>query len=189
MGIEEIWDQFHTPLARFVRGRVQDTQTADDLLQDIYIRIHTHAHAVREEQRLESWVYQIARNAITDHYRRQKPLVEVTEDAAVEPPPDPQDDLQERLARSVRRMLNDLPDEYREALILTEYEGLTQRQLAEKLGISLSGAKSRVQRGRKLLRETILNCCHLYFDRLGQVIDYEPRCGCCAPTRGRSFAS
>jgi len=70
--------------------------------------------------------------------------------------------------------------DYREALILTEYQGLTQKELGEKLGISFSGAKSRVQRAREKLKTMLLDCCHFEIDRLGRVIDYQPRCDCCS---------
>jgi RNA polymerase sigma-70 factor, ECF subfamily len=83
------------------------------------------------------------------------------------------------LIPSVKAMVDSLPDTYREALILTEYEGLTQRELAERLGLSLSGAKSRVQRAREKLKAMLLDCCHFEFDRLGKIIDYQPNCTCC----------
>ena len=75
-------------------------------------------------------------------------------------------------------MVESLPDDYRQALLLTEYEGLTQRELAERLGLSVSGAKSRVQRAREKLKEMLLDCCHFEFDRLGRVIDYQPKYAC-----------
>jgi RNA polymerase sigma-70 factor, ECF subfamily len=74
-----------------------------------------------------------------------------------------------------RRMIYSLPEPYREALVLTEFDGLSQQQLAERLGISLSGAKSRVQRGRQQLKEMLHECCTFEFDRRGKVIDCTPR--------------
>ena len=68
---------------------------------------------------------------------------------------------------------------YSEALLLTDYEGLSQRELATRLGLSFSSAKSRVQRAREMLRQLLLDCCHFEFDRLGRVVDYQPRCDCC----------
>jgi RNA polymerase sigma-70 factor (ECF subfamily) len=77
-------------------------------------------------------------------------------------------------------MLNCLPEKYRQALLLTEYRGMTQQEVAEHLGISLSGAKSRVQRAREKLKEELLNCCHFEFDRLGKIMSYHPKCAACA---------
>ena len=80
----------------------------------------------------------------------------------------------------IRGAVAGLPEPYREALLLTEYEGLTQQQLAERVGISLSGAKSRVQRGREKLKQILLDCCHVELDRRGGIIDYQGQCDCCA---------
>jgi RNA polymerase sigma-70 factor (ECF subfamily) len=179
VSIESVWETFNTPLEKFVRRRLPDRQTADDVLQEVYLKIHGHLDGVRDEERLSAWVYQVARNTITDYYRAQKPIVEMDE-AIPDEPADANEAFAAQLAASVRRMADALPEPYREALLLAEYEGLTQREVAERLGISLSGAKSRVQRGRKLLREMLLACCHFEFDRLGRVIDYYPRCACCS---------
>ena len=77
-------------------------------------------------------------------------------------------------------MVAALPETYREALRLTEYQGLSQKALGERLGISFSGAKSRVQRARAKVKEQLLDCCHFQFDRVGQIIDYQSRRDCCA---------
>jgi RNA polymerase sigma-70 factor, ECF subfamily len=94
----------------------------------------------------------------------------------------PEEDVQAELAPSVAAMVNALPEPYREALYLTEYQGLSQRDLAVRLGLSFSGAKSRVQRAREKLKQLLLDCCHLEFDRRGRIIDYQPRCACCTTT-------
>ena len=79
-------------------------------------------------------------------------------------------------------MIEGLPVKHREALKLTEYEGMTQKELAAKLGISISGAKSRVQRARAMLKDALMQCCHFELDRYGTVIDYHPRtCSSCSP--------
>jgi RNA polymerase sigma-70 factor (ECF subfamily) len=72
-------------------------------------------------------------------------------------------------------LISTLPAPYRDALVLTEFEGLTQKEMAERLGISLSGAKSRVQRGREQLKRMLLERCQFEFDRLGRIIDCKPR--------------
>lgn len=178
--VEAVWETLHTRLTRFVRKRVPDEQTADDVLQDVYLKIHTQIHQLRSADRLQAWVYQITRNAIHDYYRSQKPTDELDELTLLSDAPDAADNLEQRLGESIRCMIESLPHDYREAVLLTEYEGLTQQALAERLSLSLSGAKSRVQRGRKLLRALMLECCHFQFDRLGAVIDYHPRCDCCS---------
>jgi RNA polymerase sigma-70 factor, ECF subfamily len=177
---EHTWYTLREPLRAFFRKRVRSEEAVEDLLQDVFLRIHTHADTLREEDKLESWIYQIARHRVTDYYRRQKPVVsleETDQDALLEEMPE--EDVQAALAPSVVAMVNALPEPYREALYLTEYQGLSQRDLATRLGLSFSGAKSRVQRAREKLKQLLLDCCHFEFDRLGRVIDYQPRCACC----------
>jgi len=177
---EHAWYTLHEPLRAFFRKRVRSEEAVEDLLQDVFLRIHLYADTLREEDKLESWIYQIVRHRVTDYYRRQKPVVsleEVDQDTFLEAMPE--EDVQAELAPSVAAMVHALPEPYREALYLTEYQGLSQRDLATRLGLSFSGAKSRVQRAREKLRQLLLDCCHFEFDRLGRVIDYQPRCACC----------
>ena len=179
MTTENLWETFHTGLKHFILKRIPDEQSADDVLQETFLKIHTRIATLRNEDRLQSWMYQIARNAIADYYRTQKATVELPETLPVPEEPVFEDEVIKDLIPSVKSMVDSLPAPYREALILTEYEGLTQRELAQRLGLSFSGAKSRVQRAREKLKTMLLDCCHFEFDRLGKIIDYAPNCACC----------
>src|SRR5205823_4831080 len=144
MTTEKVWEEFHPRLKQFILKRIPDEQNAEDILQEVFLKIHTRIDTLRDEEKLQSWMYQIARNAIADYYREQKATVELSEALLLPEEPLVDDDVVKDLIPSVKAMVDSLPDDYREALILTEYQGLTQRELAEKLGMSLSGAKSRV---------------------------------------------
>jgi RNA polymerase sigma-70 factor, ECF subfamily len=172
--LEQIWTEFSDRLRLFIRRRVADDAVADDILQDVFMRIYTQLGSLRDMSRLESWVYQIARNAIIDHYRSRGDDNEIPESIAA-PEAWEEATAATSLAPSVTAFLDCLPDKYREALLLTELKGLTQKEASEKLGISLSGAKSRVQRARDQLRDLILDCCHVELDRAGRITDYYPR--------------
>jgi RNA polymerase sigma-70 factor (ECF subfamily) len=174
----DIWEDFGERLRAFIGRRVSDPADAEDILQGIFLRVHTQAPALRDEQRLAPWLYRIARNAVIDHYRRQRQEAALSDEIA-EAPDDPDEDPETRLAEGLRPMIACLPVRYRRAVILSELEGVPQREVAERLGISLSGAKSRVQRGRRLLREALVACCKFEMDRRGHVIDYAPRADCC----------
>ncbi|MCI0747293.1 MAG: RNA polymerase sigma factor SigZ, partial [Verrucomicrobia subdivision 3 bacterium] len=141
--------------------------------QDVFVKIHGRLDQLEDPTKLQSWLYLIARNAIIDHYRTRKQTTEVPESLPAETPEDGAE--MEGLKAAFRRMLYSLPEPYRDALVLTEFEGLTQKELAERLGISLSGAKSRVQRGREQLKKMLFDCCRFEFDRRGRVIDCAPR--------------
>lgn len=176
--LESIWETFHDRLRGFILKRVSDEAVADDILQDVFLKIHLHMRTLQDSQRLEAWVYQIARNAIIDHYRRPHPTTAIDEALPAPTPPEP--DAADEIAGSLREMVTSLPAPYREALLLTEFEGLSQQQLADRLGISLSGAKSRVQRARQKIKDDLLTCCHFEFDRYGRVVEYWEHCCCCA---------
>ena len=178
--LELLWDQYSTRLRAFIRSRVWDDAEAEDILQEVFIRIHRHLCCQPEWNKPKSWIYQIARNLIIDHYRRRRETVELPESLPAEPDL-PEEDPEAVLALSLKEMIDGLPEHYRQALLLTEYQGLSQKQLAERLGISLSGAKSRVQRARERLRDMLLRCCHFEFDRRGRIVDYYQRCCCCHP--------
>jgi RNA polymerase sigma-70 factor, ECF subfamily len=72
-------------------------------------------------------------------------------------------------------MIEKLPETYKEALLLSDFQGIAQREVAKKLRISLSAAKSRIQRARTMLKDLLLKCCHFEFDRYGTVYNYHPK--------------
>ena len=171
--LEHIWHEFAEKLGQFIRSRVSDPATAEDILQDVFVKIQKRLGQLQDPAKLEGWIYLIARNSIIDHYRTRKETVEVPETLPAEP--DAHNGEVGELKAAFRRMIYSLPEPYREAVVLTELEGLTQQELADRLKISLSGAKSRVQRGRGQLKQMLDECCTFEFDRRGKVIDCTPR--------------
>ena len=174
---EKIWEEFYSKLRRFILKRVLKEDVADDILQEVFIKIHTHIGSLKDKSKLQSWIYQITRNTIADYYRDQKPIGELQE--AIDASADLSDDDADELASCINTLLDCLPENYRKALILTEYQGLSQKEMGEKLGISLSGAKSRVQRARKRLKDMLLECCHQQLAQRTIAIDYQAQCDCC----------
>lgn len=176
----EIWEEFSQRLGGYIRKRVDDPQDADDLLQEVFLKIHTRLHTLEDQDRLLPWLYTITRNTILDYYRARRPNAPLPEDLAEDPEP-LEAEPEARLAAGLQRMIQScLPGDYQEALLLTEIEGMKQADLAERLGLSVSGAKSRVQRGRVLLHQALTECCQFHFDRTGQIVDYHPHAKDCA---------
>lgn len=183
----EIWRQMHQRLLSYIRGRVATPHDAEDILQDVFVRIHANLGDVRDTENVTAWVYQITRNVINDYYRQRAAtdgaLAQLAEHVD-EPVPSIRDGKTEadivRQARDeftqcLEPMLGEVPEPYRQAVTLTEIEGMTQKDAAEKLGVSLSGMKSRVQRGRGKLKDVILDCCEVELDRRGGLVDYQRR--------------
>jgi len=180
--VEFIWQEFSEKLRGFIAKRVNDPMLVDDILQDVFLKIHTNLGHLKNLSKLKSWIYQVTRNAIIDYYRSHRINSELPENLA-EAEDGSRLNASQKLAGSLKDMIKLLPPHYREALLLTEFGGMKQTDLAKKLGISISGAKSRVQRGRQMLKELLYQCCHFEFDRRGMVIDYHPiACCCCSQT-------
>jgi RNA polymerase sigma-70 factor (ECF subfamily) len=179
--LETIWNDVASKLRGYVRTRVRDHATAEDILQDVFLKAHTRIGQLQSPEKLEGWLFLIARNAVIDHYRKSKSVEQLPSDLAATSD-EPEFECAEELRAAFRGMIEQLPAPYGEALVLTEFKGLTQKELAEHLGISLSGAKSRVQRGREKLKEALLDCCQLEFDRRGQIIECTPKAEDCCRT-------
>lgn len=190
------WRDLETKLRPFIARRVRTPADVDDVVQDVFLRMQRGLSALHDEQRFGPWVYQVARSAIVDHLRRaakHRVVVEADADADAneEPAADADDDarsVERELASYISPFVEMLPSPYREALTLTELDGLTQTQAAATIGVSVSGMKSRVQRGRQHLRRALEDCCDIALDTRRRVVSCEPRAdgnlrhGCCAPS-------
>lgn len=181
--------ELRSALKGFILGRVRDAAVADDLVQETLLKMSRHAESLRESDRLEAWVFRIARNVVADHFRGEKPTVPFDEELHAADPDPPESSgearLRERLSRYVRSVVEGLPEIYRDALMAVEFDGVPQVKLAGRLGLSVSAAKSRVRRARLMVKEEMERCCRWEFDRYGTAIDAVPRgracgggCGC-----------
>lgn len=169
---EDVWNEMAAPLRKFILKRVNNEDDADDILQNVFMRIHSHLPGLDDATRLQSWAYQIARNAIIDFYRARKPILELDDYAPLDE--QDEDEIQDCMLKSMQMFIAHLPNGYREAVEL-EAQGVPQKEIAAQLGLSLSGAKSRVQRGRGMVKELFNTCCEYQFDQYGKVIDYRRR--------------
>jgi len=185
------WRDLEAKLRPFIARRVRADADVDDVVQDVFLRMQRGLPGLRDDERFGPWVYQVARSAIADHLRVtvRHPLTDgVPHEEDPAPPSDDEDEggAERELAAYIAPFVAMLPSPYREALTLTELEGITQKAAAEMLGISVSGMKSRVQRGRQHLRGALDACCHIALDARGRVVSCEPRVdgklpnGCCA---------
>lgn len=170
--IEQIWWEYATALHGFIQSRVDDADIADDILQNVFLNIHRKIDSLKDAAKLRPWIYQIARNAVIDHYRSLKTHAELPE-SIVQPEDDNAEAARQEIEGCMLPLVRNLPDNYREAVMLSEIEGLTQKQVAAKLGLSLPAAKSRVQRGRILIKDMLNDCCRFEIDHRGTMVDYD----------------
>lgn len=172
--IEVIWKNLRGELRGFLVGQVGEPATADDLLQDVFLKLHRHAGNLKEKTSPRAWLYQVARNAVIDHWRQRRDTTQFPCNLAHTEAPT-EELMQAKLAPCLRPMIESLPAVYGDALRLTELDELPQAEAARQLGISLTALKSRVRRGRAQLKEMLLQCCEFEFSTTGRVLDYWPR--------------
>ncbi|MCB9765185.1 MAG: sigma-70 family RNA polymerase sigma factor [Alphaproteobacteria bacterium] len=178
MTTQDLYQTLGGELRRYFARHVADGATADDLVQETFLRIHRSASAVRDPERLVPWVWRVARSVRVDHHRRQRPSVS-PEDAPPLAVDAPEPALEAMVASWLPTFVEALPEPYREAVRLSELEGLSQKEVAERLGMSASGARTRVQRGRRRLLALLEACCAVRWEG-GQVVDVRRNdpCGC-----------
>lgn len=180
---ESLWQKFSDQVRSFIRSRVSNDNEAEDVLQDIFIRIHNGIDDLRHEDRVQSWVFGIARRALVDHYRKQGRDKEepAGTDIKTEEDEDPtldlnefegEHDVHEEVLSWLIPMIDELPEKYGKPLKMADVEGKTQQEVADYLGLSLSGAKSRVQRARQKLGEVLAACCDVEFGSEGRAVAY-----------------
>ncbi|WP_261858868.1 RNA polymerase sigma factor SigZ [Photobacterium sanguinicancri] len=170
------WLRHKDQLRYYVLKKIDDPDAAEDILQDVYIKASANLSQLKSQDSLKSWLYRITHNVMMDFYRTRQPYDELPDDIAVEELTSEDENLQ-KMAQCLRPMFDCLPEKYRVPMLLSELDGLSQQEIADQLGLSLSGAKSRVQRGRVKFKELLMRYCDIELGREG-IIDYKPKAQC-----------
>lgn len=183
-----LWNEFSSRLRSFVHSKISDREQAEDVLQDIFIRIHQGLDKLRSKDRLESWIFGITRRAIADYYRKKD---KDREESLPEEPALPDDsgtaaeqhmskhkfdgehEVHEEVLSWLIPMIDELPTKYAKPLRMADVDGLTQQEVADRLDLSLSGAKSRVQRAREKLGDVLAACCRVEFGEEGKAVSFQ----------------
>ena len=169
--VTNIWIDFHKELKAFIINKTRNSADTDDILQEVFIKIIHNIDKVNQAENLKNYLYGIVRNAINDYFRNRKQVIDNSE-IEEELTEYEVGSLNTTIAENcVKPFIDKLPENYREALLITEFQDVSQKELAEKLNISYSGAKSRVQRGKEKLKELLVDCCAYQTDKYGNLIE------------------
>ncbi|GAA3560039.1 hypothetical protein GCM10022419_045810 [Nonomuraea rosea] len=185
------WRAMRARLLAFVTSRADSHQDAEDIVQEVFIKISQGIGGLRDEQRLEAWIYQVTRNTIADHQHALSRTGHLHARVATERSLDsgtPERGALSTLTGCLVPLLGRLSERDRQAIALVEYDRLTQVEAARRLGVSVSGMKSRIQRARGRLRELLLSCCQIAMDTRGDVreVRAEGPCPCASQSNGSS---
>jgi len=168
------WDSHERELRAWLYSRLRNPHDAEDMLQDLFLKAMRQDKKFCEIANARAWLFEVARNALADRLRLKKEQVELPADLAAEQNETP---AVESLAACLPRALSELSDEDREAITRCDLEGMSQESYAHLKGLTLPGAKSRVQRARRRLREHLSDACQVKFDAAGKVCCFVPRGG------------
>ncbi len=180
MELANIYTEFHQVLLGFIKSKVANHHDAEDILQNVFIKISTGIGDLNRKERLQSWIYAIARNAIIDYYRKPagKKHLDLKGDVSDSFTVEEYNDTTKGLDCCLTNFVNQLPEEYRDIIIAVELKGEKQKDLAEKYGLAYSSIRSRVQRGREKLKQILLECCHIQWDNRGNILNVQSKTGC-----------
>ncbi|UJS26316.1 sigma-70 family RNA polymerase sigma factor [Thiothrix winogradskyi] len=171
--LAQAYQELHANLHRWLRYKVGDETVAEDLLQEVFSKALAASHQNGLPANPAAWLRTIARNTLVDFYRVKQPLVELPDD--LPEAMDEGDSAAFQLSQCLLPLAKQLPDIYRDTLLAADFDGRTLQSLADEWGVSLSAVKSRVSRGRRLLRERLLDCCAVELSRSGQVMDFHQK--------------
>lgn len=176
---EQIWRELSDRIRQFVRSRIASSADVDDVMQCVFLSIHSRLEDLRNVDRLESWVFQIARNTVTDHLRKKRNMQNDVDSLEDDSDDSQEENLHAVLSNCLGAMIERLPEGQRRSLSMYEFGGMSQKEIAKRESVSLSGVKSRIQRGRKSLEVMLRECCEFQLDGRGNVMDYgvtDPNC-------------
>lgn len=157
--LEEIYSEFSGRIKAYLSGKVRSSEDAEDLTQEIFIKIQRNIESLKDEKKLAPWIHSIVRNSITDYYRRKDMgSVEIDDNISYEEDGESENGMQD-IVYCLNVFMDRLPEKYREPLVLSDIEGIKQKDLANRMGLSYTGLKSRVQRGREMIKNMFMNCC------------------------------
>lgn len=186
MELGAIYTQFYQVLLGFIKSKVNNQHDAEDILQNVFIKVAGGLDNLNRKEKLQSWIYTIARNAIIDYYRVNagKKKQDTEGDIADSFTDEEYNDTTKGLDCCLLDFVNQLPEEYRDIIIAVEINGVKQKDLAEKYNLAYPSIRSRVQRGREKLKHVLLECCHVQWDKRGNILDVQARSACAKDEAG-----
>jgi RNA polymerase sigma-70 factor, ECF subfamily len=175
MNIEKIWQDHYRQLRMYIYRQLKDETLTEDLLHDVYVRVREKIHTVEDVQKISSWLYRVSSNVVADYFRKNPDDKFIQyQDGFLHKPATNQSDIARReLSKCLIPMINELPEDYQKAIYLSEIEDQPQKKVAEIMGLSVSGAKSKIQRGRKRIKAMLTDCCEIEFDPKNRISSFD----------------
>ncbi len=175
--VPELWLQHNRELRNFIFKRVKDPDLTNDILQEVLLKVYNYCITKSGVRNIRSWLFQIAQNTITDHYRKNS-RIRITDKVIPDEPGENENTAFQEALNYILPILEFLPQKYATPLKMADIVGMKQADIALKLGLSLPATKSRVQRGRELLMAEFITCCHLEKNVAGNLLSFSIKDSC-----------
>ncbi len=166
------WALHEPELRGWARHRLGNAEDAEDLLQDLFLKALRQGERFCSVHNARAWLFEVARNTLADRLRVARDAVELPDDLAYLVD---ETDTVDNLTACLPRVLSELADEDREAISLCDLQGMSQGDFAQLKGLTLSAAKSRLQRARVRMKQQMTLACQVQIDPKGHVLDFVPR--------------
>jgi RNA polymerase sigma-70 factor, ECF subfamily len=168
LDFEAIHAEFRPRIRRYL-GRLAGEWDAEELTQEVFLRVSQALDGFRGDSQLATWVYRIATNVALDRLRSasSRPAIHepLTADTLADTAAAPDEIAgRDEMRDCIRRFVDQLPPDSRSVLVLSEFEELADRHVAEVLGVTVGTVKVRLHRARARLREALTGGCELYHD-------------------------
>lgn len=167
----DIWENLGNEIYFFILKKVKNKNTANDISQEVFLKIHQNIHTLKQEEKVKSWVFQIVRNEIANFFNKENKYTDLEENTESTP---------EKIIEfcCFDKFLNNLPEIYKTPTEFIYIKGKKQSEVAEILGISLANVKIRIKRAKEILKQNLQDCCHYELDKKGYLVG-EPNCKTC----------
>ncbi len=166
------WTLHEPELRGWARHRLASTADVEDLLQDLFLKALRQGERFCSVQNARAWLFEVARNTLADRLRVARTTVELPDDLAT---PEEEAEAIDTLTACLPRVLAELTPEDRDAITLCDLQGMARAEYAKARGLTLSAAKSRVQRARARMKAQMTVACQVQLDDAGHVQDFVPR--------------
>lgn len=173
--MEKQIENLYQPLFLYVKKRINSLEDAEDLTQEVFYKLAKSD--MSQVNNLKHWVYSIAQNTITDFYRKKKILSNSIEDHQVFEEEN-NDEATQELSLCVEEFIKELPKDYQKIMTMAGIENKSQKEIAETLDMNYVTVRSKIQRGRRKLRDLFTNCCTVLQGGKGSIIEYERKTDC-----------
>ena len=186
MELTTVYTQFHNVLLSFIKSKVSNHEDAEDILQNVFVKVANGLEQLNRKEKLQSWIYTIARNSIIDYYRSNvnKKNLSIKEETTESFTNEEYVDTTKGLGCCLFDIVKQLPGEYRDIITDVEINDAKQKDLVKKYDLPYPTIRSRVQRGREKLKQLLLECCNIQWDTRGNILEVQSKSACVSDETG-----